>query len=97
MRKFWNIILKIEIFEWFFGSFIYKNKVDRSKTTDEFKTFKDFEIKRNDKKRVWESEENYLVRYIFLTKKSPFIGDNNFREAKKLLIENGVNPKQNKF
>ena len=68
-------------------------RVDRSKTTKEFQSFKKYYAVENKKEGKYESDGSFLVRYILQTKLSPFIGDNDLEEARKVLIENRITAK----
>ena len=68
-------------------------KVDRNKTTENFQSFKKYQEAENESTGAWDSNENLLVKYIFQTKTSPFMGDDDLEEVRKVLKENGVTKK----
>lgn len=67
--------------------------VDRRKTTDAFYEFKRHYQAVDKRTGAWQSDSNFFLRYILQTKKSPFTGDRNLDEARKVLKENGINQK----
>ena len=73
--------------------FIWKRKIDRNKTTKNFQGFEKYYKAENQEKKEYDSHENFLVKYIIETKSSPFIGDDNLEEARKLLVEQGIKKK----
>ena len=58
-------------------------------TTQHFKDFVKFYFIENPQSQ-YESHNNLLCRYMFTTKKSPFVGDTNFEQAKTTLRRNGI-------
>lgn len=73
--------------------FKWKKKIDRNKTTKNFQYFEKYYKAENEEKKEYDSHENFLVKYIIKTKLSPFIGDDDLEEARKFLIEQGINKK----
>lgn len=70
-----------------------RKKIDRTNTTKNFRDFEKYYKAENQEKKVYESHQNFLVKYIIKTKLSPFIGDNDLKEARKFLIEQGIRKK----
>ena len=64
--------------------------IDRAKTTKHFEDFKKYYQEEDRKVKRSDSDENYLLRYIFETKLSPFEGDDNKEEARKFLVEEKI-------
>jgi hypothetical protein len=61
------------------------------KTTEKFQEFKAYYEEENKRTGEWDSDENFLARYIVKYKLSPFVGDDNLQEARKFLKECGIN------
>lgn len=68
-------------------------KIDRTNTTKHFQDFKEYYMQENEEKGAYDSYNNFLVKYIVKTKLSPFIGDDDLREAKKFLTEQRITKK----
>jgi hypothetical protein len=80
-----------------FGKKVYeKPRIDRNKTTKHYQDFKRYrQGESKDEGIVFESENNILLGYIIKTRKSPFDGDDDKKEAEKFLEENRVELRMN--
>lgn len=101
MREFWSLIkqhVKYAIFLcfepviWIWRRLrpLKVSQISREKTTEHFKSFKQYWQLEYEKRKVWHSDDNFLCLYILRTRKSPFKGDYNLQEAKKFLQEKDI-------
>lgn len=67
-----------------------KLKVSRDTTTKKFDDFEKYYRVEDVEKNIWKSHETFLIRYMLETGLSPFLGDENLQEARKLLKEQGI-------
>lgn len=80
----------MNFWKWLLG---WRKKIDREKTTEEFRAFEDEENKilaeniKNGAPYYKKSRQYFLIEYFLKEGKSPFEGDSCLREARKFMKE----------